>query len=304
MAASSEAPERGPGLSCGRSAVQSELRWRREFPGEERQLAELRRWLEALLPACQERDDVAAVATELGTNAVRHSASGQGGSFAVELTQHQQMVRVAVADDGAPGEPRVIDDPAGEHGRGLLVVQGLSVRTGVCGDHRSRLVWADIPWDGAGVAELASAQNRYEAVIRDGQDLLASRFDGTSTWFGGFTLQWWALAGGGLVTAPSAAELASLLGTVLDPAPARLRAAANRGYARAGALRTARRPQRAAVPVLRSSPQGNHLPQSDLHITRVSQRGDLRATAVTSAGRQCRAGALGSSPELAAVSGC
>jgi len=196
--------------------VQSELRWRRKFAGEERQLAELRRWLEALLPPCQERDDVAIVATELGTNAVRHTASGQGGSFTVELTRHRQMVRVAVADGGAPGEPRVIDDPAGDHGRGLLVVQGLSVRTGICGDHRGRLVWADIQWDGTGTAELAAAQNWHEAVVRDGQDLLASRFDGTPTWFGRFTLQWWALAGGQLIAAPSVQELASAVRRVLN----------------------------------------------------------------------------------------
>jgi serine/threonine-protein kinase RsbW len=89
---------------------------------------------------------VACVATELATNAVVHTASGRGGWFAVEITWHRAVVRVAVADCGAPGGPRMIDDPAGEHGRGLLVVRSLSVRTGVCGDHRGRLVWADVPW--------------------------------------------------------------------------------------------------------------------------------------------------------------
>ena len=53
-------------------------------------------------------------------------------------------MRVAVADSGGPGEPRVIEDPTAEHGRGLLLVHGLSVRTGVAGDQRGRLVWADI----------------------------------------------------------------------------------------------------------------------------------------------------------------
>jgi Histidine kinase-like ATPase domain len=126
--------------------------WRRVFPGEERQLAVLRRWLESLLPDCPERDDVVCVASELGTNAVRHTATGRGGWFVVEIICQQSAVRVAVTDCGAPGEPHMIDDPAGEHGRGLLVVQGLSVRTGVCGDHRGRLVWADVRWDTAQAA--------------------------------------------------------------------------------------------------------------------------------------------------------
>ena len=86
------------------------LRWRRVLPGEERQLGVLRRWLELLLPECPARGDVAYVATELGTNAVRHTASGQGGWFAVEITWHRLAVRVAVADGGAPGDPRVLDD--------------------------------------------------------------------------------------------------------------------------------------------------------------------------------------------------
>ncbi len=154
------------------------LRWRRVFPGEERQLGEVRRWLASLLPDCPARHDVASVATELGANAVRHTATGRGGWFAVEVTWHRPVVRVAVADCGAPGGPRMIDEPAGEHGRGLLVVHGLSVRSGVCGDHRGRLVWADVAWGDAGAAEPASSQDPYEAAIHDGQADLSSRFAG------------------------------------------------------------------------------------------------------------------------------
>jgi hypothetical protein len=120
------------------------LRWRRVFPGEDRQLSVLRRWLAALLPDGPLRDDVTAIATELGGNAIVHTASGQGGWFAVEITWHRPLVRVAVADCGAPGAPRLVEDPDGEHGRGLLVVRGLSVRSGVCGVQRGRLMWADV----------------------------------------------------------------------------------------------------------------------------------------------------------------
>jgi hypothetical protein len=54
---------------------------------------------------------------------------------------------------------QLIDDPAAEHGRGLLLVRGLSIRTGVTGDQRGRLIWADVAFD-----ELAAAaeQDPYE----------------------------------------------------------------------------------------------------------------------------------------------
>jgi protein-L-isoaspartate(D-aspartate) O-methyltransferase len=85
-----------------------------------------------------------------------HTASGRGGWFAVEITRHEGFVRVAVADCGGPAEPHVIDDPALVHGRGLLLVRGLSMRTGVTGDQRGRLVWAEIAWDATGTAARAA----------------------------------------------------------------------------------------------------------------------------------------------------
>jgi hypothetical protein len=257
MAAAGEAPQQGTGPLAELSASVSGLRWRRVLAGEGRQLGVLRRWLESLLPECSARDDVACVASELGTNAIVHTASGQGGWFAVEITWHRHVVRVAVADCGAPGGPRVVDNPGGEHGRGLLVVRNLSVRTGVCGDHRGRLVWADVPWGDAGAAEPASPQDRCEVAIRDGQAGLAIRFARVPAWFGRSTLQWWALAAGELVTAPSAEELASLLGDALDP-PFPDRAPAS---AHARARWVAGREQRSGVSALRFQPGRAHLLQ-------------------------------------------
>jgi hypothetical protein len=131
------------------------LSWRRMFHGKEQQLDLLRAWLASLLPQPGPRDDVLCVATELGSNALRHTASGQGGSFAVEIAWYCQAVRVLVADSGGPGEPRIIDAPAAGHGRGLLIVQSLSLRTGVLGNHRGRVVWADVPWPDSGAADSA-----------------------------------------------------------------------------------------------------------------------------------------------------
>jgi Histidine kinase-like ATPase domain len=117
---------------------------RRAYPGEERQLGPLRKWIKSLLTHQPALDDVLVVAAELASNATKHTASGQGRWFIVEMTCHPRMVRVAIADCGAPNEPKVIDDALAESKRGLVIVRALAVRTGVCGDQRSRLVWADI----------------------------------------------------------------------------------------------------------------------------------------------------------------
>ncbi|HEY4853094.1 MAG TPA: ATP-binding protein [Streptosporangiaceae bacterium] len=155
-------PEPTSGASPPSATLVPGVCWRRDFPGEESQLGVLRRWLASLLPPCPARDDVVSAANELGSNAIVHTLSGRGGRFAVEVTWYGPLVRVAVADGGAPAGPRNIDDPAGEHGRGLLVVRELSARTGECGDERGRLVWADVPWGDAGAAEPASPQDRPE----------------------------------------------------------------------------------------------------------------------------------------------
>jgi hypothetical protein len=138
----------------------------------------VRRWLASLLPECPARDHVISVATELCSNAVRDSASGRSGVFAVDVTWHKSVVRVTVADGGSPTEPHVIEDPYSEQGRGLLLVLGLSMRSGVSGDARGRVVWADIAWDGPDAPADTLAQDSYETDIRAGQTALARRFAG------------------------------------------------------------------------------------------------------------------------------
>ena len=306
MAATGGVPQQDTGPLEGPAAPGSGLRWRRVFPGEERQLGVLRRWLASLLPDCPARDDVTSVATELGSNALVHTASGQGGWFTVEITWHKSAVRVAVADCGAPAGPRVIDNPEGEHGRGLLVVRELSARTGACGDERGRLVWADVPWD-AGDAEPASPQDRYEAAIRDGQAGLASRFAGVPAWFGRSTLQWWALAGGELVAASSAQELASLLGGVLNHPPPWRPAVRDTACEDTKTARAAGRDQRPGILAPQFPPGRALLPRDGLDGTRRGGHGGPRTLSGgcrpgVSARRTVTSGGLGL--PAAASSGC
>jgi anti-sigma regulatory factor (Ser/Thr protein kinase) len=163
-----------------------EVRWRQVYGGEEAQIPELRRWIATLLPECAAREDVVMVAVELATNAVRHTASGRGGWFAVEVAWHRSGVLVLVGDQGAPSGPRLVDDPdpLSESGRGLHVVNGLSARTGVVGDRRGRLVWADVPWAGEAAPGQPAFPNGHETAIGDGQDLLARRHGGVRACFG------------------------------------------------------------------------------------------------------------------------
>jgi anti-sigma regulatory factor (Ser/Thr protein kinase) len=227
------------------------LRWRHVFRGDEAQIRELRRWLAGLLPDCATRDDVMTVAVELATNTVKHTASGRGGWFAAEVTWHPAAVRIVVADQGAPTGPQLIDDPMAESGRGMVVVRELSARTGVAGDERGRLVWAEVTWTGDAAAPPAGFPDGCEAAIRDGQQLLAVRHSRAVTWFGRATMQWWALAGypgsDHLVAADSPQELSRRLDALQALTTPRMpTATAAAGPAAAVA---ARRDRRRKVPV-------------------------------------------------------
>ena len=232
------------------------LRWRRVFPGQEAELRRVRYWLAELLPSGPAREDVVTVAVELAANAVRHTASGDDGFFAVELTWPRRpvTVRVAVADGGARSAPHLAPgtDPLGpgplglespgsgpltagqlasdqlsEHGRGLRVVQALAGRTGVCGDHRGRLVWAEIMWSQQG-ADGPDLPDGYESSLRDIQAVLTARYPEAGIWFGRTTMQWWAMIGRPekghpearrLLTAESPVDLAQLLDVARASAP-------------------------------------------------------------------------------------
>ncbi|HEX3752380.1 MAG TPA: ATP-binding protein [Streptosporangiaceae bacterium] len=146
--------------------------WQRLFRGQESELRQLRRWLCVLLPDTSARDDLISVAVELGTNAIQHTASGDGGWFTVEVACLGPVIRVAVTDEGAPAAPRLGDDPlAGDGllddevdydsdcGRGLLIVQALSAASGVCGNVRGRTVWAEVAVAAQGRSSSPSASS-------------------------------------------------------------------------------------------------------------------------------------------------
>jgi len=100
-------------------------------------------------------------------------------------------------------------------GRGLLMVNLLSVRRGVSGNAQARAVWADMLWAGPGGPGQPEFRDGFATAIRKAEASLARRYPGVLIWFGSETWQWWALPSwpgpGGLVSASSPEELAQLL---------------------------------------------------------------------------------------------
>ncbi|MDA8370907.1 MAG: ATP-binding protein [Nocardiopsaceae bacterium] len=114
------------------------------------QVRAARHWVQVItgLPR-GEADVLELVLSELVTNALRHTASGQEGRFTVTIAYlDNDAVRLAVGDDGPrhgdePTVPHVRPvDPGLEHGRGLALVERLSRHWGFLGIHGSPLtVW-------------------------------------------------------------------------------------------------------------------------------------------------------------------
>lgn len=132
--------------------------------------------LTSLLPPGEVRDDVISIATELGSNAIKHTASGHGGTFTVELTRNSFVVRVAVSDGGGPADPRVVNDHAAEHGRGLQLVRGLADHTGVSGDRGGRVGNGRVTWD---YRTFDGGRTSAEHMIGIVLDLLSPAWDDT-----------------------------------------------------------------------------------------------------------------------------
>jgi len=113
------------------------------LPGRAVSVRAARRFTAAALPGCPRADDLVLAVSELASNAVTWSASGQEGAFTVRVRAAPGWARVEVTDAGpAAGEP-----PAGGNGWGLLIVAEVTDRCGtVTGPDGSRTAWAEVTW--------------------------------------------------------------------------------------------------------------------------------------------------------------
>jgi serine/threonine-protein kinase RsbW len=126
----------------------------RSFPARPDQVGEARRFLAAIVAGAPVAEDAVLCLSELASNCVIHSVSGQcGGSFTVRVqVRDGESVWIEVADEG--GRWR---DP-GHHDRlhGLGIVGELAAELGIAGSEATGwVVWARLNWPGAG--QLAGA---------------------------------------------------------------------------------------------------------------------------------------------------
>jgi anti-sigma regulatory factor (Ser/Thr protein kinase) len=107
--------------------------------------------------------DAGLVLSELISNALRHASPLPGSTLEVSWTLHSDSVEVAVSDGGGGDMPRV-NEPGNcsVGGRGLSIVDRLSLQWGVCGgrDKAEKKVWAEVPVLYGGAPELVTVSSR------------------------------------------------------------------------------------------------------------------------------------------------
>ncbi len=119
------------------------------FAGEAAQVSRARRFVSGLLgDNWPSADEVTLLTSEIVSNAVQHSGSGDGGELEVAVSMDGRSVRVEVRDQGGVSAPQItetgngIDVPA--DGRGLMIVDVLADRWGYDGGEHGRVVWFEI----------------------------------------------------------------------------------------------------------------------------------------------------------------
>lgn len=126
---------------------------RRRFPGLPNQIAHARRFVARHLDNSPEATTAALLTSELATNAIAHSASGERtGKFEIRIRLAPGWARVEVRDLGnlsRTPEPQHRDPcDTSENGRGLDLVEALASKWGSepRRDGRGREVWFELEW--------------------------------------------------------------------------------------------------------------------------------------------------------------
>ena len=120
-----------------------------QFAGHASAVSQARRFVaDVLSDDFPGRDEVLLLVSEIAANAVRHSASGDGGEFEVTVSVTGGLVRVEVGDQGGASEPRLTGQDAAPDaltgGRGLRIVDALAAKWGHVGDELGRVVWFEV----------------------------------------------------------------------------------------------------------------------------------------------------------------
>jgi serine/threonine-protein kinase RsbW len=141
----------GTGLLSCQAAVAAGPRFlaRQAFPGRPDEIRTARAWLARLVNGFAAADDVVLACSELASNAIIHSHSGQpGGMFTVRASVDSEQVRVEVIDEGGPWGAAVRCDigleESGLSGRGLAIIAAIATTWGIAGDQEGRTAWFEV----------------------------------------------------------------------------------------------------------------------------------------------------------------
>ena len=118
------------------------------IPGEPEQVRTAREFTALVLRAHARDDDgtAALLVSELVTNSLRHSASGQhGGTITVIVAVAPDETLIEVTDNGGPTDPVPRAASDGEDGRGLHLVEELAAAWGYHRRETQLTTWFQLP---------------------------------------------------------------------------------------------------------------------------------------------------------------
>jgi anti-sigma regulatory factor (Ser/Thr protein kinase) len=122
------------------------------FPGLPAIVPSARRFVSGILAGSPRAAEMELIATELATNAIRHSPAGHdGGEFTITIRAEDGWVRIEVSDTGT-GQwyPPESGDPDAEYGRGLAIVAALADKFGHDVTAKGQVMWAETCWAAVG----------------------------------------------------------------------------------------------------------------------------------------------------------
>ncbi|MGC4976681.1 ATP-binding protein [Streptomyces sp. DT199] len=108
--------------------------WGLSCPGFPEEVSRARRWTRDILRGSPLAEDAVLIVSELSSNAILHTASGQAsGSFHLALAVTPQVIALSVTDDGGTGTAPKIEhqEQEAEHGRGLGMVSVIAHRVAI-----------------------------------------------------------------------------------------------------------------------------------------------------------------------------
>jgi anti-sigma regulatory factor (Ser/Thr protein kinase) len=118
---------------------------RRAFPGRPDQIAHARDFTRRVLGPCPVLDEAVLLVSELATNALEHTSTGDGGQFQVTICRNATSLLIGVSDNGSAKAPEPGPlDPESETGRGLGLVELIAERWGYCRDQHGLTVWFEL----------------------------------------------------------------------------------------------------------------------------------------------------------------